>query len=186
MKRTVFLYFLLTLLTFDALAQESTEKWIRVTLIEAARSDEFQIGEKLFPLENQLKNLRSNKENVQAILKNFRKFTPFYIAKPQPVVWGKKRFIPLDEKETIIVEITLDSLQDNFYPASIRWFVREGEEEKDILKIKQLKFNKKRCLFLFDFGEVKEDSASFKLLAIELIDPKSIDPQSGKTPGNDG
>jgi len=171
MIRTIFFYLVLVVPVFTASAQEQSEKWIRVTLIDAERSDEFHIDKKLAPLENQLKNLRSNKENVQALLQQFRKFSPFCIAKPKPVVWGQKLRIPLDEKETIVVEITLDPLQETFYPASMRWFVREGEEDKDILKIKKLKFNQNRCLFLFDFGEVTEDSPSFKLLAIELIDP---------------
>lgn len=155
-----------------ASAQESTDQWIRVSLIEASKSSEFQVDKKLQSLENQLKKLRSDKEKMQEILQNFRKFTPLWIAKPQPFTLEKPLRIPLDEKETVLLDMTLNPPDGDFYPASIRWFFFEGKEDKDILKIKSLKINKKRCLFLFDLGEISEESASFKILAIEFVDPK--------------
>lgn len=148
-----------------------SDEWIRASLIEASTSETFFVDKKLRSLENQLKNLRSNDEEMQKILREFRRFTPLWIAKPQPIKFGEKNRLPLDREKTIFVDLTLHPLQEDFYPASVRWFVQEGKTEKDILKIEKLKFYKTRCLFLFDGGLTKSKS-KFKLLAIELVQPE--------------
>ncbi len=151
--------------------------WIRVSLIEAEKAQEYFIDKKILSLENQLKQVRSNNPKTQEILREFRRFTPLWISKPVQIEFSNPLRIPLDKDETAWLEIRLEPLQERFYPGAVRWFTRNGNEEKEIIKIPKLKWNKDRCLLLFNMGEINQDANDFTLIAVEFVDPRTLEEQ---------
>ncbi|MGC9327237.1 MAG: hypothetical protein ACP5I1_06365 [Candidatus Hinthialibacter sp.] len=148
-----------------------TEERLRASLIEASTSETFWVDAKLRSLEKPLKNLRSDDEEMQEILQEFRRFKPLWITPAQPIRFGETNRLTLNREKTLFVDLTLHPLQEDYYPASVRWYVKEGKTEKDILKIEKLKFYKDRRLFLFDGGLTKFKS-KFNLLALEWVKPE--------------
>ncbi len=148
------------------------EKWIRVSLIEASRSEDFSVDKKIQSLEKHLKQMCTGKDTPD-VLKSFRRFSPIAIAKARPVEFEKAMRIALNKPESLFLDITIYPLRERHYPAAIRWFTRTADDEKDIITIPELKFYPNRCLFLFDGKDLTPETSSFKLIAVEFV-PKPV------------
>ncbi len=167
------LILLIAATVFASPEPSETGKWIRVSLIEASKAEQFSVNKKIQHLEDQLKKVITNKSDKERydILKDFKEFEPLCITKPQKIDFGRQSHISLDKQKNMFVEITLNQLKEDHYPASVRWFNKVEKKEKDIIKANHYKFHKDRCLFIFS---VNPSSDSFKLIAIEFINPKDI------------
>jgi ABC-type phosphate transport system auxiliary subunit len=153
--------------------QCETGKWIRISLIEASKAEQFSVQKKIQQLEDQLKKVITDKTDKERykVLKDFKQFKPLCITKPQKINFGQKTHISLDKQKKMFVEMTLNKLKKDYYPASVRWFNKVEKKEKDIIKANRYKFHQDRCLFFFS---INPSSASIKLIAIEFVDPKDI------------
>ena len=174
MKRSsILILFLWISLANVALAQaQDAPRWIRVCLLEAVKAETFTVDKKINTLEKFLKEICTSPKTPD-IVKAFRQFSPITITKPQKIEFGAKHLIPLDREKTMFLDITLQPLQDNYFPTSARWFSRDGEKEKVIIEIPKHKFYNNRCLLLFDGKGINKDTKTFHILAVEFVDPKS-------------
>lgn len=152
------------------------EKWIRVSLIEAFRSEDFSVDKKIQSLEKHLKQMYARKETPD-VLKGFRRITPIVVAKARPVEFEKAMRISLDKPESLFLEITIYPLRERHYPTAIRWFTRTADDEKDIITIPELKFFPNRCLFLFDGKDLTAETSSFKMIAVEFVPKPDKEPE---------
>ncbi len=175
MHRGLYLTFILLIATavFASPKSAETGKWIRISLIEASKAEQFSVQKKIKQLEDQLKKVITDKTDKERykVFKDFKQFKPLCISQPQKIKFGQKTNISLDKQKKMFVEMILNKLKKDHYPASVRWFNKVEKKEKDIIKANRYKFHQDRCLFLFS---VNPSSTSLKLIAIEFIDPKDI------------
>ncbi|MFB3785765.1 MAG: hypothetical protein ACE15F_05280 [bacterium] len=153
-------------------------KLIRVSLIEAAKSDTFYVDIKITSLEMQLKEVIESKDDdkERLELRPFKHFTPLRILDKREIVFGRKDLIEIDKEKKMFVELKLEPLVEKYYPAMVRWFTREGETDKEIIEAKDYKFYQDRSLLLI---KLNTNSSTALLLAIEFVEPDAPE-ESGK------
>ena len=149
-------------------------KLIRVSLIEAAKSDTFFVDIKINSLEMQLKEVIECKDDdkERQELRPFKHFTPLRILDKRAIVFGHKDLIEIDKEKKMFVELKLEPLTEKYYPAMVRWFTREGETDKEIIEAKDYKFYQDRSLLLI---KINTNSSTALLLAIEFVAPDTPD-----------
>ncbi len=147
-------------------AQDS--KLVRVSYIKAEKAEKFFVDKRIRSLEKPLREAKASKKNH---LKAFNRFTPLEIVDKQTIQFGMKQRIKINK--SMFVELTLQPLKKNYYPATVRWFTvseKEKKTEKEIVKAKEYKFFQDRCLFIGK--STSEKATTAELLVIEFIKPE--------------
>ena len=150
--------------------EPSGVKMVRVSLIEAAKSETFFVDIKISSLELRLKEVIEGRDDDQERkeLRPYKHFTPLRILDKQKIEFGRAHLIEVDKDKKMFVELKLEPLTGQYYPAMIRWFTREKDAEKDIIEAKDYKFYEDRSLLLV---KLNTNSSTALLLAIEFVEP---------------
>lgn len=161
-----FLCFLfLSVSSVDSVLGSDINKYIRVSLIEGKQGSQFTLDKRIKSLEGPLRDILKQQKELAAI----KEFKPIKIFDPKPFEFGKKLVLPLDPKKGETIEISLQPLQDNYYPTNIRWYVKEGNKETDIIEVKNHKFNKDKSALLI--GHFEKNASTTPFIAIEFVSP---------------
>ncbi len=148
---TAALIFLTTLITTG----EENQKVIRVSLIHASQSKQFSVDKKLQSLKSILKKAA----------KDYQQFIAEKIIPKEKIILGQKHVIKLSDN--MFLEIQLDPLNKDHYPITIRWYTKEKNEEKEIVKAQKHKLRQNSSFLI---GKKTFDQApTAELIAIEFV-----------------
>ncbi len=155
----VVLYFLAASTLISNLAwSEEKQVILRISHIKASKGEEFFVDKKLKTLKSILKSA----------VKEYQHFIPIKIKDKQEIELGKKHRIKLNK--TMFVDIQLDPVVEDYYPISVRWFIKEKKDkETEIVKAKNHKLKVDSSLLIGK--KTKENAPTAELIAIEFVDP---------------